>query len=270
MRVVSPAARNLVLTPACVFVSSVHAVEVPLVAFDTLVRGLPAGNIEQHRPVFQAAVTSLRGMMTVTGPYERPTRSRALHPFVQRDFPEIRRDKLKGKILSRNEFAQAAAQRPSPLAELDKAAAASLDQDLKAAIDHHVAEHDAVPAQREERLRVLRKVADSLGPLRATLDACKCETARLIAADFNAAWVAALIDAMQWPDVRMPLLYIIGFPVVFDIPDSGVFRADYQPAEIPPEEFMRANTRVVTAITDEIERSAKQGDAEQLERRQQC
>ena len=60
-------------------------------------------------------------MMTVTGPYERPTRSRALHPFVQRDFPEIRRDKLKGKILSRNEFAQAAAQRPSPLAELDKA-----------------------------------------------------------------------------------------------------------------------------------------------------
>jgi len=209
-------------------------------------------------------------MMTVKGPYERPTRSRALHPFVQRDFPEIRRDKLEGKILSRNEFALAAARRPSPLAALDKAAAASLDQDLKAAIDHHVAEHDAVPEQREERLRALRKVADSLGPLRATLDACKCETARLIAADFNAAWVAALIDAMQWPDVRMPLLYIIGFPVVFDIPDSGVFRAEYQPAEIPPEEFMRANTRVVTAITDEIERSAKQGDAEQRERRQQC
>lgn len=67
--------------------------------------------------------------------------------------------------------------------------------------------------------------------------------------------MAALIDAMQWPDVRMPLLYIIGFPVVFDIPDSGVFRAAYQPAEIPPEEFMRANTRVVTAIADEIERS---------------
>lgn len=110
-------------------------------------------------------------MMTATGPYERPTRSRALHPFVQRDFPEIRRDKLEGKILSRNEFAQAAARRPSPLAELDKAAAASLDQDLKAAIDHHVAEHDDVPAQREERLRVLRKVADSLSPLRATLDA---------------------------------------------------------------------------------------------------
>ena len=106
--------------------------------------------------------------------------------------------------------------------------------------------------------------------MRAALDACKTKEATLIAAPFNVAWTAAVIDAMMWPDIDLPLRYVKGFDVVFDVPDSGVFRQEFDPAEISKKTFMEGNTKMVAQISDEIKRSATEGDAQAREGRKQC
>ena len=74
--------------------------------------------------------------------------------------------------------------------------------------------------------------------MRSALDKHKCKAAQEIAGAFNVAWTAAVIDAMDWPDTDLPVRYVKGFDVVFNIPDSGVFRKEPQPAEISRKEFM--------------------------------
>ena len=104
--------------------------------------------------------------------------------------------------------------------------------------------------------------------MRETIDSCKVVTAQLVASEFNAAWTALVVDAMRWPDVDLPYRFVVGFPVVFDIPDSGVFKADLQPAEISRAAFEAGNTRMNAQIASEIERAAS--DPAQAERREQC
>ena len=260
-------------------VSSLHAsratppshATLPLHAMQHLIGAYPAADLTSHKAAYAAAATSVRAMLTTTTAYVRPTRSREAHPFVQRDFPEIRRDKFApGVVLSKEEFMHKACMRAPPLAEADLRAAAALDGDLALAMDHIAMRGPAIVRDREARLKALRGVAASLEPLRRLLDAHKCATAKQIASRFNVAWAACVVDAMQWPDVLLPLRYMHGFDVVFDIPDSGVFRADEQPAELPKQDFVAANTRVVAHTAREIERSALQGSAEDRERRKQC
>ena len=240
-------------------------------SFEVLLEALPDAHLEQWRTVYVWVVSELQKLLTTREPYVRPTKSRAAHPFMQRDFPEIRRDKFTpGEILSRSEFAIQACHRKSPFVTADEEASAALPTDLRLAIDTLVLRGPSIIRDRAERLSVLRALAAHLEPMRTSLDACKSTCAQLIAAPFNAAWTAAVIDAMAWPDVAMPLRYIKGFASVFDVPDSGVFRADFQPAEIPPREFEANNTRMIARIANEITKSATEGDSDQIERRRQC
>jgi hypothetical protein len=75
--------------------------------------------------------------------------------------------------------------------------------------------------------------------------------AAAIAGKFNVAWVAVCVDALgeAWPDKALPLRYLIGFSILFDIPDSGVYKEDLQPAEISERDFVRNNTRMVAQIS---------------------
>ena len=87
-------------------------------------------------PAYQSAVRALRSSLQYRGAYTRPTKSRTLHPFMQTDFPEIRRDKFEpGAILSKAEFAEAAIARTPPLESADRDAARELPPDLLAAMD---------------------------------------------------------------------------------------------------------------------------------------
>jgi hypothetical protein len=242
-----------------------------ITAFEELVSNLTSRKLERHRAVYSKAVRDIRSLLTTTEPYARPAKSRMLHPFMQRGMPEVRRDKFnEGVILSKEEFAAAAQARVPPLESVERDAAAALDADLALAIDFIAAKGTQIVALRRARIETLRNIARSLEPLRKDLDDCKCVASQLIATRLNAAWVAALVDSLEWPDKRMPLLYVIGFPVVFDVPDSGVFRADEQPAEISPADFKAGNTRMVARIEREIFASATSADDEERERRDQC
>ena len=239
-------------------------------AFDTLVRELPHAGIEQFRPAYVHVARTIRDLSTTVG-RERPTISRQAHPFVQQHFPEVARDKLSpGTILDKQAFLEAACTRPSPFADADRAAQEALDSDLLAAIDVVASAGAYIVPLREQRMDVLRNLARLLEPMRAACDAAKGDCAARIAKRFNVAWAAAAVDGIGWPDTELPLRYIIGHPVIFDVPDSGVFRADEKPAEIAPAQFEAANTRVVASISREIENSARHGDESERERRRQC
>ena len=228
----------------------------------------PHANIASFWPAYAASFDDVASLRLVPGPNRRPDASRGAHPFIQRHMPTVARDKLSaGEILSKARFAELAVARPPPLALADAFASEQLDADLRAAIDYVARQGDGVVEDRAARMRILRTAAARLEPMRAALDMCKCDTSKEIASLFNVAWASLLTDVLQWPDVRMPLLYVTGFPVVFDIPDSGVFRAEDQPAGQTPAEFKRGNTRMVAKISEEIRKSATTGSAEDRDRR---
>ena len=246
--------------------------ESTLEAFDLICAHFP--HIEAFRGKYLGVVRQLRSMLTVREKYERPRTSRGSHPFIQSKFPEIRRDKFEpGKELSMAEFVREAIRRPPPLEEEAKRAMADVQGDLAAAIDYICERGTQVIADRKERMLKLRRMAAELLDLRKALDACKSEGAQEIAGTFNVAWTAACMDAMgeAWPDKSLALHYVIGFPVVFDIPDSGVYKAETKAAEISPAEFMRGNTRMTAHIQRSLEKEAEGEDTdERAERRAQC
>ncbi|KAL1527932.1 hypothetical protein AB1Y20_009304 [Prymnesium parvum] len=59
----------------------------------------------------------------------------------------------------------------------------------------------------------------------------------------NVAFIAAWCDAHQWPDVAFVHRFVLGFPVVGDIPDSGLFRPCFRPATAPADLFSADNNR---------------------------
>ena len=244
-----------------------------LTAFSVLAASLPAANIGRFKGTFDKAVAVVRSLSTVVGGYVRPTASRRAHPFTQHGFPEVARDKLSdlpGEILSKLEFFERACARASPYVDADTAAAQMLDPDLIAAIDAICEMGPAMPRKREQRMLTLRRVVASLEGMRAALDACKSPEAAEVAGEFNVAWAAVVIDAIEWEDVMLPLRYVTGYAVVFNIPDTHVFRSNEQPASISREKFLANNTRAVASISREIERSARLGDADEQERRWQA
>ena len=108
-------------------------------------------------------VRQLRGLLSVRTKYERPRTSRGSHPFIQSKFPEIRRDKFEpGKELSMAEFVRAALNRPPPLEEEAKRAAAEVPADLAAAIDYICDRGPQVVTDRENRMVTLRRLAGEL------------------------------------------------------------------------------------------------------------
>ena len=245
--------------------------ERPLCAFYKLRAELPRADLMRFLGTYTHVVHSLKAMLTTHEVYVRPTESRAKQPFVQEKMPDIVRDKFEpGVIHSKTEFAKRAIARPSPHAVAAEAAERELPADLVIAIDTVLLRGEAIQKDRTQRIDELRELATLLGDMRSALDACKSKEALAIAAPFNAAWTAAVIDAMMWPDIDLPVRYIKGFDVVFNIRDSGVFRSDPQPASISREDFMADNERMVKTISEQIERAATTGDAESRERRKQC
>ena len=243
----------------------------PRRAFDVLQKALPNASLGSYEGTYEKGVTELRSLLSTTAQYVRPSHSRKAHPFVQTDFPEIRRDKFtEGVQLSKDDFVEASISRVSPLTSADIEASNALDQDLKIAIDRVCERGNKIKTDRKARMKTLKRIASSLEPLRAALDECKSDGAKQVAAEFNVAWTACIIDAMEWPDIQLPLRYVLGFDVVFDIQDSGVFKQDFQPAEFSREKFTSNNTRAVKQLTKEVAKSAKMNDKESKERRQAC
>jgi hypothetical protein len=104
---------------------------------------------------------------------------------------------------------------------------------LRAAVRFMVRNRASIRAWREERAGRLATIARSLEPYAAWLASLAIATAAPLLVGSNLAFMAAFIDAAEWPDYMLVERYIRGFPIVGVIPDSGVFRPQVTPATVP-------------------------------------
>ena len=123
----------------------------------------------------------------------------------------------------------AAAALPFPTPNLTAAAEA----DLRAAVIYAVNRRDDLAEFRKSQMSVIDEVAHSLLPINEWLVSMVAgsEHEHLVVGT-NLAFLAAWCDAAAWPDIAFVERWLYGFPIVGDIPDSGLFR----PQELPPTE----------------------------------
>ena len=134
--------------------------------------------------------------------------------------------------------AAAAAALPFPHPSLTAVA----DADLRAAVKYAVGHRQDIAEFRSEQMSVVEKVARMLTPINDWLLSmvAGAQHEHLVVGT-NLAFLAAWCDAAMWPDVSFVERWLHGFPIVGDIPDSGLFRPQEQPPTQPADTFSRSN-----------------------------
>jgi len=214
-------------------------------------------------PVYDAAVARLRGMALAVRFYARPaakasvSRARYGAAFVQ---PPHRRlvpveDDMGAHI-------SAALRLSFPQPEFD----APVPLDLMVAVDACLAADDQLPEWRAERMVEVEAVAASLASLNERIVQLATPSARLLVAGMNLAFMAAFIEAVGWPDVDVVRRFVFGFPIVGEVPDSGLHRPLDQPARFPLASFdCAANASWASYLKGSITAKAAAAAGDELE-----
>ena len=111
----------------------------------------------------------------------------------------------------------------------------ALPRDTLCAVRWAVDMGSCAAVERQRLTLAAAKIADSLRPLSAVINRLMPPSVALIAAKVNTAFMAAAVDALEWLDVSIVERFVKGFPIVGDIPDSGVYRP-----VVPAEETAHA------------------------------
>ena len=100
-----------------------------------------------------------------------------------------------------------------------------LPSDVMAAVATVAALGQATPEWRERQMVAFRRVARSLEPMSARMKARQRDHVAEAAGNAHAAFLMAVIDAMEWPDVEFARRYCLtGFDVIGTAADTGLFR----------------------------------------------
>ena len=89
---------------------------------------------------------------------------------------------------------------------------------------------DALPLLAGRQRHCLKCISRALTPLRQWLSGARCDSAQRVAASKDVAFLACMTTLLRWPDRMQALSFIEGFPIVGEIPRTGIFR------EIVPKE----------------------------------
>ena len=138
--------------------------------------------------------------------------------------------------------------------------------DLVAAVEACVAAGPSLPQWRSARVAEAREIAASLAALNARVVALVEGPKRVLVIGMNLAFMAAFVDAVEWPDVAIVERFVSGFPIVGDIPDSGLFRPVSRPATVPMSTFTPAcNYSWTSELASSLTRRAAAASAEERE-----
>jgi hypothetical protein len=123
-----------------------------------------------------------------------------------------------------------------------KGTADTADADLRAAVAYAVDHRDTLRSFRKDQLAKVDAVVASLAPMSTWIESMAAGTKHEhLVVGTNIAFLAAWCDARRWPDTAFVERWVRGFPIVGDIPDSGLFRPQDQPPTSPASTFSPAN-----------------------------
>ena len=189
--------------------------------------------------VYVSAVAALRLLALSVGSYERPAQRSASHYSQSCGSRFVRPlyDRLVPVASDKRAHVRIAVTKDFPRPPLTDGA----PRDLSAAVSASVRNKDNLPEWRASRARKVRAIAESLSAYGAWLASLSTGTVTKLVEGMNLAFHAAFIDAVEWPDFRLVERFVKGFTVVGDIPDSGLFRPIYRPAEVNEDTFTPAS-----------------------------
>ena len=90
---------------------------------------------------------------------------------------------------------------------------------------------DGLPLLAARQRHCLKCISRALTPLRQWLCGARCDSAQRVAASKDVAFLACMTALLRWPDREQAISFIEGFPIVGEIPRTGIFR------EILPKEI---------------------------------
>ena len=230
-------------------------------------------------PEYLQAVADLRALAINLGPYDRPT-ARTSAPFSTSSGSKLVRPPAERLVPVEDDMpAHVAAARVLPFPAKDLI----WDQpnDIWAAARECVMHGRGIVAWRDARAARVRRIAQTLAPYGKWIASLAPPTVAFLVADMNLAFMAAFIDAVEWPDIELVKHFVQGFPIVGDIADSGLFRPQHTPATIPVASFTPASNRAYRSqatsqvasaaadplnqpVTDELDRLSRKEAAEGL------
>ena len=186
-----------------------------------------------------SAVTALRLLALSVGSYERPAQRSASHysQSCGSRFVKPLDDRLVPIASDKRAHVRIAVTKDFPRTPLT----ADAPQDLSAAVSASVRNKDNLPEWRASRAKKVRAIAESLSAYGAWLASLSTGTVTALVEGMNLAFLAAFIDAIEWPDFGLVERFVKGFTVVGDIPDSGLFHPVYRPAEVNEATFTPAS-----------------------------
>ena len=100
----------------------------------------------------------------------------------------------------------------------------ALPADSQCAIRQAMLLGGQLPHERARRSEAATAICTSVRPVSAAINALMPATVARISSSVNTACMAVWCDALQWLDTALVQRFVHGFPIVGDIPDSGVYR----------------------------------------------
>ena len=197
-------------------------------------------------PAYHAAVAALRALLLPSPPFQRPDR-RPSQPFSSSDGERLVKPVWQ-RLVPTDDMAEhllLSSRLPSPAKDYARDAAPA----VRAAAAAAVANRAHLTAWRDDRGVQVFAIAASLEQYGAFVASLASGTVAPLVSGMNLAFLAAYIDARQWPDRTLVQRFVEGFLTVGDIEDSGLFRPVYDPAEISPATFTpAANNQWTTEV----------------------
>ena len=217
---------------------------------------------EAATPAYHAAVAALRERALAVGFYIRPY-SKGVVARDQGGSALVRppEERLVGVSDDMGAHIRAALLLDFPQPELE----GGLEADLSAAIGQCVDAGGRLPEWRARRTTDIRAIAASLHSSNASLLRRVTGAKRSLVSGMNLAFMAAFIDAVGWPDVDAVRCFVEGFPIVGDIPDSGLFRPLLRPATVQLDSFTpESNGAWASDLAKSLARGAASAEGDDL------
>ena len=81
------------------------------------------------------------------------------------------------------------------------------------------------PLLAQRQRDIMKQICRAVSPLQQALAKRLCTSARKVASCKNPAFIAVVTALLRWPDLTQAQSFVLGFPIVGDVPFSGVFRS---------------------------------------------